>query len=360
MEKIKIGIVGAGAVGGVISALLSEKGYDVEVAKRYNSDIVLDNYVNLEITGAFGNKNVLVKAVNGVNGFTSKKDIIFVLTKAYDAADVAKQSLKYLNENGIIVSSQNVMNVEQMLKTVGTNRLFALIINWTATRHNKASMEVTKPGNMIVGNFGHESESYLAIMQNILSCIAPTEISSNIIGDIWSRTIINSIIGSLGALTGYNLGTTMMVPNAKKTINRLIFEDMKLAKALKVKVKNYGSLDYYKFVDSGLDAWLYRRRILRRLRKKNGKVVSSLMTSIENNVKSEIDYLNGYFIHLGKQLSIATPVNHRIYFMVKEIEDGKRSMMIENLIDKHLLKPKKYEKQTSGKVVEVKNDNWWN
>jgi hypothetical protein len=91
--------------------------------------------------------------------------------------------------------------------------------------------------------------------------------------------------------------------------------------------------------------------------KKNGKVVSSLMTSIENNVKSEIDYLNGYFIHLGKQLSIATPVNHRIYFMVKEIEDGKRSMMIENLIDKHLLKPKKYEKQTSGKVVEVKNDN---
>ena len=84
MSEIKIGIVGAGAVGGVIGALLSEKGYDVEVAKRYNSDIVLDNYVNLEITGVFGSKNILVKAVNGVNGFTTKKDVIFVLTKAYE------------------------------------------------------------------------------------------------------------------------------------------------------------------------------------------------------------------------------------------------------------------------------------
>ena len=37
MNRVKIGVVGAGAIGGVVSAMLAEKGYDVEVAKRYNS-----------------------------------------------------------------------------------------------------------------------------------------------------------------------------------------------------------------------------------------------------------------------------------------------------------------------------------
>ena len=359
MNRVKIGVVGAGAIGGVISAMLAEKGYDVEVAKRYNSDIVLDDYVNLEVLGSFGNRNILVKAVNGVAGFTSQKDVIFVLTKAYDAPDVARQALQFLKPNGIIVSSQNVMNVEQMLNVVGTPRLFALIINWTAVRHNKATMEVTRPGNMIIGNFGAEGEAYLTIIQSILQSIAPTEISNNIIGDIWSRTIINSVIGSLGALTGYNLGVTMLVPNAKPVMTKMIFEAMDLAKDLKVNVKNYGSLDYYQFTEHGLRAWLYRQTILRRLRKQNGKVVSSLMTSIENNVKCEIDYLNGYFIHLGKQLNKTVPVNRRVYDMVKEIENGYRSMFIENLIDKYLLNPKKYSKHLKNNVVEAKNDNWW-
>lgn len=359
MKKIKIGVVGAGAIGGVVSALLAEKGYDVEVAKRYNSDIVLDDYVNLEINGSFGNRNVLVKAVNGVEGFTSKKDVILVLTRAYDAPGVARQCLKFLSPDGIIVSSQNVMNVEQMLGVVGTNRLFALIINWTAVRHNKATMEVTRPGNMIVGNFGNERSAYLEIMQGILSSIAPTEISSNIIGDIWSRTIINSVIGSLGALTGYNLRKTMMAPTAKKIMTRMIFETMLLANELQVDVKNYGALDYYRFVEHGFSAWLYRRKILHRLQKQNGDIVSSLMTSIENNVRSEIDYLNGYFINMGNQLNIFSPVNHRIYYMVKEVESGHRSMFMENLMDSYLAHPKKYEQNFRRGLLEVRNDNWW-
>lgn len=342
MSEIKIGIVGAGAVGGVIGALLSEKGYDVEVAKRYNSDIVLDNYVNLEITGVFGSKNILVKAVNGVNGFTTKKDVIFVLTKAYDAPEVAKQCLPHLTDNGIIISSQNVMNVEEMINVVGSDRLFALIINWSAVRFNKATMEVTRPGNMIIGNFGDKSAKYLEAMKRILSNIAPTEISNNIIGDIWCRTIINSCIGSVGALTGLNLGKSMMFPTTKHIFVNIIFEAMSLAKALNVAVKNYGALNYYEFTKRGFKAFLYRRKMLRRLKKQNGHFVSSCQRAIENNQKSEIDYLNGYFVKLGQKHSVSVPTNKRMFDMVKEIEKGERHMMLENLMDYYLLHPKKY------------------
>lgn len=349
MDKLKIGIVGAGAVGGVICAMLAEKGYDVEVAKRYNSDIMLDDYTGLEITGAFGNRNILVKAVNGVNGFTTKKDVIFVLTRAYDAPGVAKQCLPYLSDKGILISSQNVMNVEEMLKVVGADRLFALIINWSATRHTKAKMEVIKSGNMIIGNFGDKSQGYLEVMQRILSTIAPTEISNNIIGDIWSRTIINSCISSAGALTGMNLGKTMMAPGINGIFKNIIFECMNLANILKVNVKNYDALDYYRFTETGIGAWYYRNAILRRLKKQNGHFVSSCQRAIENNQKSEIDYLNGYFIKLALKQNISVPTNKRVYDMVKEVENGERHMMLENLADYYLRHPKKYLKLVKAK-----------
>ena len=349
MDKLKIGIVGAGAVGGVICAMLAEKGYDVEVAKRYNSDIVLDNYTGLEITGAFGNRNILVKAVNGVGGFTTKKDVIFVLTKAYDAPEVASQCLEWLSDRGILISSQNVMNVEEMLRVVGSDRLFALIINWSATRHTKAKMEVTKPGNMIIGNFGDKAKGYLEVMQRILSTIAPTEISNNIIGDIWSRTIINSCISSAGALTGMNLGKTMMAPGVNKIFKNIIFECLNLANSLNVSVKNYDALDYYRFTETGIGAFVYRNTILRRLKKQNGHFVSSCQRAIENNQKSEIDYLNGYFVKLAAKQNASVPTNKRVYDMVLEVENGTRYMTLENLSDYYLKHPKKYLKHLNTK-----------
>lgn len=345
MEKIRIGVVGAGAVGGVISTLLAEKGYDVEVAKRYNSDLVLDEYTGIELLGEFGHRHILVKSVNGVKSFTSKKDIVFVLTRAYDAPSVAKQCLPHLNENGIIVSSQNVMNVEEMLRIVGSDRLFGLIINWSALRLNKARIQVTKQGHMVIGSFGDKGQAYLEILQRILSNVAPTEISHNIIGDIWARTIINSCISSVGALTGVNLGKSMKVPTTNKIFTNIIFEAMDIAKKLKVEVKNYGALNYYDFTQKGIKAYLYRYKMLRRLRKQNGKCVSSCMHSIERNVASEIDYLNGYFIKLANKIDVNVPTNNRVYDMVKEIERGERQMALENIMDHYLIHPQKYLKQ---------------
>lgn len=344
MDKIKIGVVGAGAVGGVIGSLLAEKGYDVELAKRYNSAITLDEYTAIEITGAFGNRNILVKSVNGVTNFTSKKDVIFVLTKAHDAPKVVEQCLNFLNPGGIIVSSQNVMNVEDMLKVVGQDKLFGLIINWSANKVNKAKIDVVKEGNMVIGSFGNNSDSYLEILQRVLSSIAPTEISHNIIGDIWCRTIINSCISSVGALTGVSLGKFMLMPTTHTIFTRIIREAMSLAQALNVKVKNYGSLNYYEFIKHGIGPYFARKKMYRYMCRQNARFVSSCQRAIENNTESEIDYLNGYFVKMANKLNMSVPTNKRIYDMIKEIERGERSMMVENLLDYYLRHPKKYLK----------------
>ena len=124
---------------------------------------------------------------------------------------------------------------------------------------------------------------------------------------------------------------------------------MNMAKKLNVKVKNYGALDYYEFTKKGFKAYFYRLKMLNRLRKQNGKFVSSCMRCIENNVSSEIDYLNGYFVKLGQAQNMPMATNRRMYDMIKEIISGERHMMLENLLDYYLLHPKKYLKLIKSK-----------
>ena len=123
-----------------------------------------------------------------------------------------------------------------------------------------------------------------------------------------------------------------------------MLESMNLAKNLNVDVKNYDALNYYDFTASGFKAWRYRHAMLRRLKKQNAHFVSSCQRAIENNQKCEIDYLNGYFVKLGNKYNIDVPTNKRVYDMVREVENGERHMLMENLLDYYLRHPKKYLK----------------
>ena len=69
---MKIGIVGVGSIGQTIAVLLKDKGFDVEITKKSKNSLVIDNMVNLEINGAFGDHSILIPYVED-NKFTSKK-----------------------------------------------------------------------------------------------------------------------------------------------------------------------------------------------------------------------------------------------------------------------------------------------
>lgn len=48
--------------------------------------------------------------------------------------------------------------------------------------------------------------------------------------------------------------------------------------------------------------------------------VNSMLQDIRAGRMTEIDYLNGYVMRLGKQVGIETPYNTTIYHLVKHIE----------------------------------------
>ena len=226
----KIGVVGSGVVGGIISAMLAKAGYDVELARIYNSQIKLTNSVAIDVVGEFGTHTVLVPSCKGIEQFSTQKDYIILVPRAYDVKKSAIIAKRFLTPTGKIVTLQNVLTIDDVLSVVPKDKVLGLLLGWASNKLGVCKMNVSTKGNNIIGAFCSGMEPYLLELKEILSNVTPTYIIKNFMGLALSRLIINSCIGSLGCITGLRLGLLMQQKNVKTLFTKLCNEDMAVAK----------------------------------------------------------------------------------------------------------------------------------
>lgn len=337
-RDIKIGIVGAGSIGSVFAVFLTRAGFDVEIVRYYDNQKLDTRDSQVHIIGELGEVTATVKGTNEISDFSSKKDFIFIMTKAYDTKDSVMKSAEMLTETGRIVLLQNYFTVFDVLGRVPTTKLFGFIVQWSAIRRDSNVFEVVRGGDMRVGAFSVVEKSVLELLSDIMSYICDVYVSHNIIGDIYSRVILNSCVGGVGALCGDRLGLMLRHKNAKKIFTSIIREAVSVANRMKLYIENYNySLNYYKLIGKDPISFIRRQYMYFKLAVANPYAVSSVLRAIENKKRSEIEYLNGMIVQLGDKWGVPTKTNDRIVKMVQEIESGNRSILKENLLDKQLL-----------------------
>lgn len=330
-DTLKIGIVGIGSVGAPIAVLLASKGYDVEITKKNTDDLMIDNRVNIEINGAFGDKSYLVKSVQN-NNFTSKKDVIIMCTQAYSTAGALTEVKNYLKPNGVVVSLQNVLNINDVLKVVPKERYVALLIDWTATRIAMNHIVVLRTGEMHVGVFDKKAEIYLPIIQQLLNAIQPTIVHNDMLQFIASRFVLTCTMSSVLAITGHNLKKTLTSKTAKRLIVGTINEMLRVFSAYNVDVPPYrGSLDYYKFTKRGLAGKMYRGKMFYRFVRQNGDMCSSILRALENKKRTELDSMCNRIVEMANERGISVPFNGTIAKFLYDVEEGRETIFMENL-----------------------------
>ncbi len=328
---MKIGIVGAGAVGGVLAALLTAKGYDVELTYRHKKDVLIDNMVPIEITGELGSLSYLVKTVPQIEDFSSKKDAIFILTRADEAAIASKRSLPHLTPTGKIVVNTNVWVADEVFAVVPKGRVVGLFISWASERTANNAMRVYKKGIGVLGMFTEKDKEALESLKTLLSSVMPTTIQDNMYGFVASRVIINSAISALGAVSGLKLGKILKNRHGKSLFLKLVEEGYLVFSALKIKIPNYaGKLKYDLFVKKSMVNHFYREKIISLIIKNNSSLVPSSLLDLQRGVKTEMRYLSGKVAQLGEKINIKTPFSANITEMVDEIENSIRSVCEDN------------------------------
>jgi len=335
-EKTKIAMIGAGAIGGVTAAFIQQAGWKLEIVCKHAETVDRISRQGIHIDGVKGEHRVPLKAVRNISDLSESKDLVFLATKATDCLAAAHELLPYLRPDSTVVSLQNGMCEEALAEILGRRRVIGCVVGWGASHNGPGELEVTSEGEFVIGNIDHQPDERLPFIQQMLNAVYPTRISDNIMGELYSKLIINSCINSLGVIGGVKLGELLANRKVRKIFSGLMREAMAVAAAMDMQVApaGGGKLDYYQLLKgNGILSEFKRHLTIRIIGFKYRRIKSSSLQSIERGRRTEIDFLNGYICDRGGELGVPTPLNNAVRNMVREIENQKRKMSLHNVND---------------------------
>jgi 2-dehydropantoate 2-reductase len=311
-------------------------GYGPEVVCKHQAIVDRVKAEGVHVFGVRGEHRVPLRAVREVSDLSGPQDVIFLATKANDCMEAAGALRPLLGRGGRLVSLQNGICEESLAGLLGRERVVGCVTGWGATLHGIGEIEITSPGEFVLGTLDGAPDGPLPFIQSMLQTTAPTRLSTNILGELYSKLIINACINSLGVIAGVNLGTLLADRKARRIFLCIMREAMAVADALGVRVEpaGGGKMDYYRFLaNPGPFARLKQHLMIRAIGFKYRRIRSSSLQSLERGQRTEIDHLNGYIVDRAKDHDVPTPINGAVVQMVREIEEGRRAIKPANLHD---------------------------
>ena len=334
--NLRIVVVGAGAIGGVTGARMTKAGWNVTIVCKHEATVRKGRAEGFHIFGPGGGERIPVQAIKETADLSEAPDVVLLATKANDAPAAAEALVPKLKSDSLLVSLQNGICEDALARIVGTERVVGCVVVWGATFHGPGELEVTSGGEFVVGRMDGRSDSHIETIREMLSTTAPTRVSDNIYGELYSKLIINACINSLGAIAGVPLGRLLAIKRARDLFIGVMAEAMDVAQPAGISVPPGagGKLNYNRFLaGSGALSNLRRHLMLRMIGFKYRRIRSSSLQSLERGRRTEVDFLNGYICIKGAEHGVPTPINRAIVNMIHEIEKGRRSIALSNLSD---------------------------
>jgi len=282
-----IQIMGAGALGSLLGALIQLSGYDVVFVARGKQLEALKK--KLTVSGLIETE-LKVKAVEK----PTDAELTFFTVKAYDTEGAARALSK--TDPGIVCSVQNGLGVEYVLKKY-VERVVRGVTSYGANLRDFGHVVYAGEGCIYLPNnpLGREVRRILAHAKLNL------ELVENIEFRIWAKVVLNSAINPLTAIC--------RVRNGRIVENEYIWNlASKIAKEGEELMKRLG----YEF-----DAISEVRKVAMATAKNR----SSMLQDIEKGKRTEIDYINGVLIEKCRELGLNCCANEFVYKIIKGLEN---------------------------------------
>jgi 2-dehydropantoate 2-reductase len=332
-KSSRICIIGPGAVGGVVAAVLTMEGYNTRLVAKYPDLARKISSQGIQVEGKCGNFTIPIPSVAAPDELWGDFDYVLIATKADALVEVAQKILPVLHNNTRVVSMQNGICEDMLAKIVGEERTIGCVVGFGGTMHEPGRVEMTSGGELVIGNWKRDSDHKLEQLASILNHVVKTRISDRIFEELYSKLIINACSTTLGALCGQLMGEMLARRKNRNLAIEVIREAIEVANAMGITVPAgaAGKLDYYKFLAPGPLSNFKRHLTLRVVGMKYRKLKSTGLQSLERGRNTEVDNYNGYIARKGKEMGVLTPVNKQLTAMVREIEEGKRKITPDNL-----------------------------
>lgn len=303
---MRICILGAGALGCAIGAGLAEGGADVTLINRNAAHVDAIRAGGLRLRDHDGERRVRIKAVISA-AQAGPMDLVIVLVKSFHTREAMEQAGPLVAPHTLVLSLQNGLGHEDVLaEYVGRDHVLA--------GKTYVGGTLLGPGHIIYGLRGKETvigeldgrvtDRVRAVAREFERAGMRIEVSDNIMGTIWDKLLINVATGAVTAISRMPYGPLYECGPLEAVGVAAVREAMEVAHAAGVRLSFTDPVEAWRKAGAGLPA----------------DFRTSMLQSLDKDIVTEVDFVNGAVVDRGARLGIATPVNSTLVACVKGIE----------------------------------------
>lgn len=316
---MKVGVFGAGAIGGLLAARLASGGAEVTVVAR-GPHLAAMQKNGLTLRSGGGTTSVRLRAIADA-AEAGVQDYVFVTLKAHALAAAASHISRMLGPESALVTAINGIPYwyfyhldgpwrDRRIESVDPGgRLWDLL---APARVIHAivypAAEVVEPG-VIAHTYGDRftlgepdgsrSPRVEALSKLLIASGLKAPIRPRIRDEIWVKLWGNLAFNPLSALTMATLDRITGTPDLRAICRAMMLEAKAVAEALGVRF----AIDVDKRIEGGAEVGVHK---------------TSMLQDLERGRPIEIDALLGSVVELGSMTNIATPVCEIVLALTRE------------------------------------------
>jgi 2-dehydropantoate 2-reductase len=327
-------VYGAGAIGGITGARLSDARHDVLLVDKAQDHVTAMNARGLTIESRAGLVNIAVRAVTP-DALGDGLELVLLAVKSQDtpaALDVLKSRLAL---DGAIVSLQNGLNEELIAAAVGASRTVGCLVNWAADWQAPGRILWGGEGALVLGELDGRKSERVQGLAKLLDVVAPTRISDNILGYTWAKHVYGALLIATALVDAHVYEVVERSPEIQRMLVALVMESMDVALRAGIRLEafdEYDPADYYEAARGDVAA---RARAMASIAT-HYRAATKTKTGIWRDLavrkrKTEVGALLGATVARARGLGLAMPLTERLIAMIEELETGRRQMSWANL-----------------------------
>lgn len=303
--KIKLAVVGPGAMGSMLAGYIAHAGGSVSVLDYKSDRAERLSRKGIEIE----NDEAKFKAFPVIATEASMlgvQDVVILLVKANQTAAALEGARAMIDEETIVISLQNGIGHEDIMLrfirpeciALGVTAQGATLLREGYIRHlGRGSTEIgpLKPSDW-------SKNKLTAFAQLLIDAGWPCLITDDIFLYIWRKLLVNVGINAITALTGIKNGEIVEIKDAQRLQELAVTEAWMVGNSMGIEM--------------GLtlnEAILFVRSVCESVRDN----ISSMLQDRLFQRPTEIDFINGAIVKMGIESGIKTPVNEALSILVK-------------------------------------------
>jgi 2-dehydropantoate 2-reductase len=303
-------IVGPGALGSVIGAILARRGHYVTLLGRQSPNLQTLREHGLRLEAPDGSSDRVTITATHDPAVVRHAETVIVLVKAGDTVPAMVAIRPYVRADQTILTLQNgIGSAEKIRSALGTGpRVLVGVTSQAATRLGPGSVRHTGEGPTLIGVLDQRDSTAAAELAKVFAQAGvPAASVPDIEHWIWRKLAINAAINGLTALGGFDNGT--------------IAADASLLDAAEVIAEEVARVARARGIELG-----GMRRTIFETAVATANNRSSMLQDLDAQRPTEVDAIHGAVLDAGEETGIATPATQVIAALIRAREKNVATM----------------------------------